>query len=409
MDDNSSGPDGKVLALPAAPDAIELRHLRAFTAVAEELNFARAASRLFISPPALSRQIRALERLVGCELFRRSTHRVELTLAGEALLDRAGLLLTGLDDAVQRARSVGGELSVRLARLWAPTSESAYTDTDTELQDMRDAFEALLGQFSAPPEIQIRSINTGGVPSLLLGTRPEQPADVLYLHGGGYLAGSAFGYRPLVGAMAAAADTTIVLPEYRLAPEHPFPAAVEDAQRVYRWLLGRGVAAEQVTVCGDSSGAGLVLSLLLSLKEQGEPMPGGAMLLCPGLMPPQDRSPSEAAPLWTEEQQTRFAEYYLAGHPNDDPIVAPLNADLSGLSPLCIQAGTGDDLLVDARRIADHARCHGVAVELQLYPVDTHIFQIFWSFLAQAADAVHKAGVFAKRVREAASGSRASQ
>ena len=137
-------------------------------------------------------------------------------------------------------------------------------------------------------------------------------------------------------------------------------------------------------------------------------MPGGAMLLCPGLMPPQDRSPSEAAPLWTDEQQRRFADYYLAGHPHDDPIVAPLKADLTGLPPLLIQAGTGDDLLVDARRIADHARSHGVAVELQLYPVNTHIFQIFWSFLAEAADAMHKAGAFAKRIRGATSGSRAS-
>src|SRR3954452_13145784 len=105
---------GEVLAFPQAPDGVELRHLRAFVAVAEELNFGRAAARLYLSQPALSRQISALERLGGCGLLRRSTHLVELTLAGEALLDRTRALLGGLDAAVSAARSVGGELENRM-------------------------------------------------------------------------------------------------------------------------------------------------------------------------------------------------------------------------------------------------------------------------------------------------------
>ncbi len=394
--ESADGREGQLLPLPSAPVAIELRHLRAFTAVAEELSFARAAARLYLSPPALSRQVRALERLVGCELLRRSTHRVELTLAGEALLDRAVRLLTDLDDSVQAVRLVGGELQTRMTRLWEPASSP--TSTDTELQDIRNGYETLLGQFAAPPEIQMRSVNTGGVPALLLATDPCRPAHMLYLHGGGFIAGSAFGFQSVAGALAVAADTAVVLPEYRLAPEHPFPAAIDDARRAYQWMLDQGATGRQITVCGDSSGAGLVLSLLLSLKEQGEPMPGGAILLCPGLLPPQDRPPSEAAPLWSEEQQARYAEYYLAGHPHDDPMVAPLHADLTGLPPLCIQAATGDELLVDARRLVDHARRHGVPASLELYPVATHVFQLFWSFLPEAADAVRKAGTFAARI-----------
>ena len=113
-----------MLVLPPAPDAIELRHLRAFVAVAEELNFGRAATRLFVSQPALSRQIRSLERLVGCDLLRRSTHRVELTLAGDALLDRARRLLTDLDDAVFATRSVGGDLERRWPRPGNPWTTS---------------------------------------------------------------------------------------------------------------------------------------------------------------------------------------------------------------------------------------------------------------------------------------------
>src|ERR687885_1492047 len=111
---------GRVLAFPRAPEAIELRHLRAFVAVAEELNFGRAAERLYITQPALSRQIRALEQLLGCELLRRSTHRVELTVAGEALLDRVRPLLREVDATVSTVQSLGGELVERAARLWEP-------------------------------------------------------------------------------------------------------------------------------------------------------------------------------------------------------------------------------------------------------------------------------------------------
>ncbi|MFC0107602.1 LysR family transcriptional regulator [Kibdelosporangium aridum] len=155
--------DGKVLPLTQAPDAIELRHLRAFVAVAEELNFGRAASRLYLSPPALSRQISTLERLVGVTLLLRSTHRVELTLAGEALLDCARKLLRQLEDGITATRSIGGELASRIAKYWAPVAD--FARIDVHLQDLRDATEALHAQFSPPPEVSVRSVNAGGVPS----------------------------------------------------------------------------------------------------------------------------------------------------------------------------------------------------------------------------------------------------
>ena len=297
-DDRAMDDDRTVLPLPAAPDSIELRHLRAFVAVAEELNFARAAARLYLSSPALSRQIRVLERLVGADLLRRSTHHVELTLAGEALLDRARGVLADVDEAVARTRAVGGELSGRMARLWAPTA-----DAGLDVAALRRAGEALHGQFAPPPEVQVRAANAGGVPALLVGADLDRPADLLYLHGGGYVSCSAFGYRPLVGALAAAAGATVLLPEYRLAPEHPFPAAVDDAVRAYRWLLEQGGRPEHVTVAGDSSGAGLTLSLLLTLAEQGEPMPGSAVLMCPLVdltgAHVQDRAPDDATPVVT--------------------------------------------------------------------------------------------------------------
>src|SRR5919198_2557911 len=186
-----------VLAFPQAPDAIELRHLRAFVAVAEELNFGRAADRLHISQSALSRQVQGLEQLLGCKLLRRSTHRVELTIAGEALLDRARRLLEDVDEAVSATLSIGGELAGRLAQLWAPILSVAGEGSD--LHARREAYEQFHAQFSPPPDVAVTPVNAGGVPSFRVGAKPDLPPTMLYLHGGGDALGSAFGHKPLIG------------------------------------------------------------------------------------------------------------------------------------------------------------------------------------------------------------------
>jgi monoterpene epsilon-lactone hydrolase len=390
---------GRVLSFPQARDAVELRHLRAFVAVAEELNFGRAAARLYVGQPALSRQIRALERLVGCELLRRSTHRVELTLAGEALLDRARGILRDVDDAVAATQSVGGELAGRVARMWQPLAD--LTAGESDLQGMRTAYEALHAEFAPPPGLQVAPVNAGGVHALALATETGQPPTILYLHGGGYVLGSAFGYRPLAGALAAAAGTAAVVPEYRLAPEHRFPAALDDALRAYEWLLERGTPAERLTLAGDSSGGGLTMSLLVAAKQRGLPLPGGAVLMCPAVDPSLDLldTTSDEPQLAMLLRISRWCvDAYLGDASLDDPLVSTLRADLTGLPPLLVQAATGDHQRHDAHALVDHAASHGVDARLELYPIDTHVFQFFWSFLPEAADAVERAGRFAREI-----------
>jgi monoterpene epsilon-lactone hydrolase len=410
MDAPSDEALGRVLPLPPAPDGIELRHLRAFVAVAEELNFGRAANRLYLSQPALSRQIRSLERHVGCDLLRRSTHGVELTLAGDALLDRARDLLHGVDDAVAATRSVGDELAGRLARIWEPVHD--LTSSGADLQALRNASEGLQAQFSPPPEIVVHPVNAGGVPSFLVGTEaairgtPEVAPTILFLHGGGYVMGSAFGYRHLAGALALAADASVVLPEYRLAPEHPFPAAVEDVLRAYLWMLDSGTPPGHVTLAGDSAGAGLAMSLMVTLQQEKLPLPGGSVLMCPGVdltfdeLDEAPRVADEPQPALSLEQLRGFAASYIGGHPIDDPVISPLKADLTGLPPMLIQGGTSDVIVVDAHRLAEHAGRCGVDVRLELYPVPTHDFHIFWSFLPEAADAIQQAAAFIRDLRE---------
>ena len=313
--------NAEVVSLPQAPDAIELRHLRAFVAVADELNFGRAAARLYLSQPALSRQIRSLERLVGCDLLRRSTHRVELTLAGEALLDRARGLLREVDEAVSAARSVGGELLARIARHWESFAEVSPAD----LQELRVAFEGLHGQFEPPPNISVRSVNAGGVPGLLLAPRPEAPATVLYLHGGGHVAGSAFGYRPSrpgrqcrdrCGRPGLPAGPRASLPGLGAGrraslPLDAGPGCDPDhrSRRLVKLRPGHVAPAQsQATGPPEASWRGPVLPL-------------GHLTATGG-----DRLPHEL-----DEFRRASAGVYLAGHPADDLLVNPLSADLAGL------------------------------------------------------------------------------
>jgi monoterpene epsilon-lactone hydrolase len=386
----------EVLPFRSAPDGVEVRHLRAFVAVAEELNFTSAAARLYLSQPALSRQIRALERLLGCELLRRSTHRVELTVAGSALLDRARRLLGELDEAIAATQSVGGELANRMATLWAPVLETASADRD--IQEMRDAYEAFHAQSPVPEKVEVRPVTAGGVPSLALGVDGDDGPGILFLHGGGYIVGSAYGYRPLAGALVAAAGVGAIVPDYRLAPEHPFPAALEDALSAYRWLAEqRGEAG--IVLAGDSAGAGLACSLLLTLKAQGLPLPAGAVLMCPAVDLTTESMLGSAAPPDAMQVTRRAIEGYVGGHPPDDPILNPLLADLTGLPPILAQAATEDYVLPEARRLVEHAREQGVDARLELYHADTHVFHVFWSFLPEAGDALQRAGEFIREVR----------
>jgi epsilon-lactone hydrolase len=227
------------------------------------------------------------------------------------------------------------------------------------------------------------------VSALVIGADPA----VLYLHGGNYVLGSAYGYRPLAAALATAADRGALVPDFRLAPEHPFPAALDDALAAYRWLAGQRGGASEVVLAGDSSGAGLALAVLLSLKAEGEPMPAGAALLCPNLdLSGAMLTPSTGPHLLDE--LVRMCQAYTAGHPLEDPRVSPLLGDLTGLPPLLIQYGRGDRARPEAEALARDARHAGVDVRVERYAADTHVFQMFWSFLPEAADAIGQAGGF---------------
>src|SRR5207248_1105489 len=190
-------------------------------------------------------------------------------------------LLADLDDAISVTRSVGGELAGRMALLWEPWARASADVAD--LDGIRAALEELHGKFTPPPDVAVAPVIAGGVPALRVTPETSSPATVLYLHGGGYVAGSAFGYRHLAAAVATAARASALVIDYRLAPEHPYPAAVQDAVNAYLWLRDTGGDQARLVVAGASAAGGLVMCLLLALRARDLPRPAGAGLLCPGL------------------------------------------------------------------------------------------------------------------------------
>jgi acetyl esterase/lipase len=302
---------------------------------------------------------------------------------------------------------VGGELAGRMAMLWEPWARASADVAD--LDGIRSALEELHGKFTLPAGLAVAPVIAGGVPALRITPEAAAPATVLYLHGGGHVAGSAFGYRHLAGAIATAARAPALVIDYRLAPEHPYPAAVQDAVNAYLWLRDTGGDEGKVVVAGDSSAGGLIMSLLLALRERGLPLPAGAVLMCPwvDLAGRTQRPPQDSPLVFSPDMAHRLAQAYLAGQPADDPLLDPLHTPLAGLPPLLIHAASGDAVLQEAQLLAQHAIQCGVEARITVYPVPTHDFHIFWSFLPEARDAIDEIGRFVRAVAspgQAASG-----
>jgi len=221
---------------------------------------------------------------------------------------------------------------------------------------------------------------------------------VLYLHGGGYLGGSARGHRALIARVAEAARAVAVAPDYRLAPENRFPAAVEDAVAVYRALLEAGTEPGQLIVAGDSAGGGLTLALALALKAEGLPQPAGFFAMSPWADLTQSGASYEAKAetdtMITKATLDGAALAYLGGLDARDPLASPIFGDFEGVAPVLIQTGSEEALLSDSITMADvlaHAR---VDVRLEVWPEMIHVFHYFGERLQAARRAVRLAGAW---------------
>jgi phosphinothricin tripeptide acetyl hydrolase len=255
---------------------------------------------------------------------------------------------------------------------------------------------------SAPPEgVAVESVSLGGRPGEWL-TPEGGPTDavVLYLHGGGYCIGSLATHRDLAGRVASAAGCPAVTLDYRLAPEHPFPAAVDDATAAYSDLLARGLRPERIAVAGDSAGGGLTMAVLLALRAAGIPLPAAAVCLSPWT----DLTQSSTAyldraavdPMVSKAGLDLMARAYLGDTDPRTELASPLYAeDLSGLPPVRIEVGEHEVLIEDATRLAARLESAGVSVSLVVWPELIHVFQAFpGSLLPEADRSISGVGAF---------------
>lgn len=246
----------------------------------------------------------------------------------------------------------------------------------------------------------ISSASVDGLPGeWIQGPGTDSDRVLLYFHGGAFIMGSPATHRELASRISAAAGAKVLSPDYRLAPEHPFPAAVDDATVSYRWLLSQGYSSSQIAIGGESSGGGLALQAILSLKEEGVQLPRAAFFLSPvtDWMAFDGESYSTRAvsdPLVSLPQCRFTASLYVGSIPPETPLLQPLTMDLSGLPPMWIQVGDHEVLLSDAERLAERARACEVPVEFKVRPGMWHVFQAAARFVPEARRSVEELGRF---------------
>jgi monoterpene epsilon-lactone hydrolase len=277
-----------------------------------------------------------------------------------------------------------------------------YVGSIERIRQLVDLSDGLMGRLAVPRGTQ-RS--PAAIPGAefdaewieVEGTEPERV--ILYLPGGAYIIRMPNIHTAMVSKLCRNANARALMAYYRLAPEHPFPACLEDALLAYQWLLGRGIEPANIAIAGDSAGGGLTLSTLLAIKQRQLPMPGCAYMLSP-LLDVSDQAPSrwknaisDAALPAPKKRAINPRPLYLGDNAADDPMVSPINGDLTGLPPLYIQVSDSEMLLDDSLRLARRGHTYDVEVTVDIWRKVPHVWQIF-GFLPEAGEALEKSARF---------------
>jgi len=272
----------------------------------------------------------------------------------------------------------------------------------SSIQEARAGLEGMSSWVPLPADTGVEAVIGGKVSGEWV-SAPGSAAErvILCLHGGGYTMGSSKATHVLASFLSAASGCRVLAIDYRLAPEHPFPAALDDTIAAYRWLLGQGMAPSRIILVGLSAGGGLALSTLVSLRDAGISLPAGAVLVSPwtDLAGTGESviSRAEADPWLTNEMNRYHAELYAGGKDLRHPLISPLYADYQGLTPLLIQVGSDEIMLDDAARVAERAKQAGVDVTLEVWEGMWHLWHAFASRLLEGRQAIDRIGQFVRR------------
>lgn len=280
-------------------------------------------------------------------------------------------------------------------------AENPIVKPGASLADMRKGLDAMGDASPRLADVSASTVDADGVSAeWFTPTGSDSQRVLLYLHGGGYLLGSVSSHRAMLERLAKAVGSRVLALNYRLAPEAPFPAPVEDACTGYRWLLKQGIAAKRIAIAGDSAGGGLALATLLALRDAGDPMPGCAVPISPWTdMEGTGASMETRAavdPMVQKGPLLEMAGAYLQGADTQNPLASPLYGDFKGLPPLLIQVGNAETLLDDTTRIETKLKAAGVDVTVEIWDEMIHVWHLFAPMLDKGQEAIERIGKFVR-------------
>jgi monoterpene epsilon-lactone hydrolase len=275
-------------------------------------------------------------------------------------------------------------------------------DPNASAEEARAGFEQVASMFPVDADVKREGASAGGVKAEWV-SAPDADAGraILYLHGGGYVIGSINTHRSLAARISRAAKARVLVIDYRLAPEHPHPAAVDDSVAAYCFMLAQGLKPARIAVAGDSAGGGLTVATLVAIRDAKLPLPAAGVCLSPWVdlegIGESMTTKADVDPIVQKAGLLQMAAAYLGGNAPRTPLAAPLYADLSGLPPLLIQVGTAETLLDDASRLAECARKAGVSVSYESWEDMVHVWHLFAPMLDEGQQAIDRIGDFVRK------------
>jgi len=277
--------------------------------------------------------------------------------------------------------------------------KSVPRDPTASVERMRGAMEKVSEHVAR--DVKCEAVSAGGVPAEWI-VPPHAANDrvILYLHGGGYVMGSINTHRAMIARIARASEAKALALNYRMAPEDPFPTAVDDATAAYRWLLAQGYKPGKIVISGDSAGGGLTLATLLALRDAGTPLPAAAVPISPWAdlegTGASVETRAAADPMVDKAGLLRMAQMYAGDSDPKNPLISPIYADYKGLPPMLIQVGDAEILLDDSTRVAERARAAGIKVELEAWPEMFHVWHVFAKILPEGQQAIDRIGEYVR-------------
>nr|WP_235777026.1 alpha/beta hydrolase [Rhizobium mesoamericanum] len=271
------------------------------------------------------------------------------------------------------------------------------------LRDRRQAFQNLMETTPEPTRVQIKSVDAGGVDAQLIWpARLHHPLGrraILYVHGGGFYSGSLRTHRAIAGSLAKAASADVLLIDYRLSPDNPYPAQIDDTLAAYRWLLDTGYENDNIVIVGESAGGNLAIEATLRQMRVRGPLPAAVVAISPitdlAATGASLKANAGSDPVIDASEIDRIRKAYLGTRSPTDPMVSPLYADMTGFPPLMMQVGSGEALLDDTLRLADKAREAGVDVKTEIWPGMIHQWQLFPSWIDDARESNQRVAQYA--------------